>query len=61
MLEPHRVMLNPGGTGELTFLLQRVELQHGDSRDEVSIRRGLRKRWNVAHLLIDVAHNQNRT
>jgi hypothetical protein len=58
VLEPHRVMLNPGGTGELTFLLQRVSYNQGIAETSFDPPRAA-EALDVAQLLIDVAHNQN--
>jgi len=58
ILEPHRVSINNGGTGELTFLLQRASYNSGISDSSFDPPRAA-EALDVAALLIDVSRNQN--
>jgi len=58
ILEPHRVSINNGGTGELTFLLQRASYNNGISDSSFDPPRAA-ETLDVAALLIEVSHNQN--
>lgn len=58
ILEPHRVSINNGGTGELTFLLQRASYNNGVSDSSFDPPRAA-EALDVAALLIDVSRNQN--
>ena len=58
ILEPHRVSINNGGTGEVTFLLQRVSYNNRISDSNFDPPRTA-ETLDVAGLLIEVSHNQN--
>jgi uncharacterized membrane protein len=58
ILEPHRVSINSGGTGELTFLLQRASYNAGIS-DGVFDPPRAAEALNVEALLREVSLNQN--
>ena len=58
ILEPHRVSVNNGGTGELTFLLQRVSYNVGIA-DAVFDPPRTAEALDVAALLREVSLNQN--
>jgi hypothetical protein len=58
ILEPHRVSINNGGTGELTFLLQRASYNTGISHSSFDPPRAA-ETLDVGELLIEVSLNQN--
>ncbi len=58
ILEPHRVSVNNGGTGELTFLLQRASYNNGILDSSFDPPRAA-ETLDVGALLIEVSHNQN--
>jgi hypothetical protein len=58
ILEPHRVSINNGGTGDLTFLLQRANYNTGISDSSFDPPRAA-ETLDVGALLIEVSHNQN--
>jgi hypothetical protein len=58
ILEPHRVSINNGGTGELTFVLQRVTYNEGIS-DAIFDPPRAAETLNVAALLRQVSRNQD--
>lgn len=58
ILEPHSVSINNGGTGELTFLLQRASYNTGISDSSFDPPRAA-ETLDVGALLIEVSHNQN--
>ena len=58
ILEPHRVSINNGGTGELTFLLQRASYNNGIS-DSSFDPPGAAEVLNVVTLLREVSRNQD--
>jgi hypothetical protein len=58
ILEPHRVSINNGGTGELTFLLQRASYNNGISDSNFDPPRAA-EGLDVAALLREVSLNQN--
>jgi hypothetical protein len=57
ILEPHRVSINNGGTGDLTFLLQRANYNTGISDSSFDPPRAA-ETLDVGALLIEVSHNQ---
>ena len=59
ILEPHRVSINSGGTGELTFLLQRASYNVGIA-DGVFDPPRATEALDVAALLREVSLNQNK-
>jgi hypothetical protein len=58
ILEPHRVSINNGGTGELTFLLQRASYNNGISDSSFDPPRA-GEATDVAALLREVSRNQD--
>lgn len=58
ILEPHRITINIGGTGELTFLLQRVSYNKGISDASFDPPRAA-EALDVAALLREVSRNQD--
>jgi hypothetical protein len=58
ILEPHRVMVNTGGTGELTFVLQRAGYNTGIA-DSIFDPPRAAESLDVAGLLREVARNQD--
>src|SRR6267143_2789971 len=58
MLEPHTLQINQGGSGELTFKLQRVSYNSGVAADAFDPPRGA-DALDVASLLRQVSRNQD--
>ncbi|HEY8184803.1 MAG TPA: hypothetical protein VIF64_01975 [Pyrinomonadaceae bacterium] len=58
ILEPHRVSINSGGTGDITFLLQQVSYNNGISESRFDPPRA-GEPLDVAALLIEVSRNQD--
>jgi len=58
ILEPHRVSINSGGTGELTLLFQRVNYNHRLSESSFDPPRA-GESLDVAALLVEVSRNQD--